>query len=93
MKIKDIFMWPLSEAAVTEMTKTVRDNNPNKININKLYSLFRRHVIPEKYEFYSRADFFGILRETNETAEDAWTRKKLQAEKTVSSATLIASKI
>ena len=28
VKIKDIFIWALGEAAVTEMTKTVRDNDP-----------------------------------------------------------------
>ena len=41
IKIKDIFIWVLGEEAVTEMTKTVRDNDPNKFNINQLYSLFR----------------------------------------------------
>ena len=34
IKIKDIFIWALGEEAVTEMTKTVRDNEPNKMNIN-----------------------------------------------------------
>ena len=41
IKIKDIFIWALGEAAVTEMTKTVRDNDPNRMNINQLYALFR----------------------------------------------------
>ena len=27
--IKDIFIWAMGEAAVTEMTKTVRDKDPN----------------------------------------------------------------
>ena len=36
IKIKDIFIWALGEEAVTEMTKTVRDNDPNKMNINQL---------------------------------------------------------
>ena len=48
IKIKDIFIWALGEAAVTEMTKTVRDNDPNKVNINQLYALFRLHFIPRK---------------------------------------------
>ena len=34
IKIKDIFIWALGEAAVTEMTKTVRDD-PNMMNINQ----------------------------------------------------------
>ena len=96
IKIKDIFIWALGEEAVTEMTKTVRDNDPNKMNINQLYSLFRLHFIPERNKFHSRADFFGIVREPNETAEDVWTRI-LQTEKNcefdnVTPAELIASK-
>ena len=96
VKIKDIFIWALGEAAVTEMTKTVRDNDPNKMNINQLYSLFRLHFIPERNKFHSRADFCGITREPNETAEDVWTRI-LQTEKKcefdrVTPAELIASK-
>ena len=78
VKIKDIFIWALGEAAVTEMTKTVRDNDPNKMNINQLYALFR--LIPERNKFHSRADFFRITREPNESAEDVWTRI-LQTEK------------
>ena len=94
--IKDIFIWALGEEAVTEMTKTVRDNDPNKMNINQLYILFRIHFIPERNKFHSRADFFGITRETNETAEDVWTRI-LQTEKNcefdnVTPAELFASK-
>ena len=48
VKIKDIFIWALGEAAVTEMTNTVRDNDPNKMNTNQLYALLRLHFIPER---------------------------------------------
>ena len=96
IKLKDIFIWALGEEAVTEMTKTVRDNDQNKMNINQLYILFRLHFIPERNIFHSRADFFGITREPNETAEDVWTRI-LQTEKNcetdnVTTAELLASK-
>ena len=96
IKIKDIFIWALGKAAVTEMTKTVRDNDPNRMNINQLYALFRLHFIPERNKFHSRADLFGIVREPNETAEDVWTRI-LQTQKNcefdhVTPAELIASK-
>ena len=96
IKIKDIFIWALGEEAVTEMTKTVRDNDPNKMNINQLYSLFPLHFIPERNKFRSREDCFGIIREPNETAGDVWTRI-LQTEKNcefndVTPAELIASK-
>ena len=57
-KIKDIIIWALGEAAVTEMTKTVKDNDPNKRNTNQLYALFRLHFIPERNKFHSTADFF-----------------------------------
>ena len=36
-KMKGIFVWGLGEEAVTEVAKTVTDNNPNKMNINQLY--------------------------------------------------------
>ena len=73
-QIKDMFISALGESAITEMTRTVRDNDPNRIGINQLYSLFRLHFIPERNKFHSRADFFGITREKHETAEDIWTR-------------------
>ena len=90
-RIKDLFIWALGESAITEMTRTVRDNDPTT-----LYSLFRQHFIPERNKFHSRADFFGISSE-NETAEDVWTRI-LQVEKNcefenVTPAELIAPKL
>ena len=93
---KDLFIWALGESAITEMTRTVRDNDPNRMDINQLYSLFRLHFIPERNKFHSRADFFGITREKHESAEDVWT-KILQVEKNcefenVTPAELIASK-
>ena len=95
-RIKDLFIWALGESAITEMTRTVRDNDPNRMDINQLYSLFRLHFIPERNKFHSRADFFGITREKHESAEDVWTRI-LQVEKNcefenVTPAELIASK-
>ena len=96
IKTKDASIWALGEKAITEMTKTVRDNDPNRTNTNQLHSLFRLHLLPERNKFHSRADFFGIVREPNETAEDVWTRI-LQTVKNcefdnVTSAELIASK-
>ena len=62
------------------MTKTVADNDSNKMRINQLYSLFRLHFILERNKIHSRADTFGITREPKETAEDVGT-KILQTEK------------
>ena len=78
------------------MTRTVGDNDPNRMDINQLYSLFRLHFIPERNKFHSRADFFGITTEKHESAEDVWTRI-LQVEKNCefengTPAELIASK-
>ena len=78
------------------MTRTVRENDPNKMDPNHLYSLFRLHFIPERNKFHSRADFFGISREKSETAENVWTRILQVEEKfefeNVTFAELIASK-
>ena len=64
-------------------TNTRNDENGesqrrDKTNINQLYSLFlfRLHFILQRNKFHSRADFFGIVREPNETAEDVWTRQR-----------------
>ena len=72
-RIKDLFIWALSESAITEMTRTVRDNDPNRMDINQLYSLFRLHFIPERNKLHSRADFFRITRGKHESTEDVWT--------------------
>ena len=74
VKIKDILIWAFAQAAVTETAKTARDNDPNKMKIDHLYSLFRLHFIPERNKFDSRAVFFGVVR------KDVWTRL-LQVEK------------
>ena len=78
----------------TEATLT---NDLNKINMDKLYSPFCLQFIPERNKFHGRADFFGMVRERNETAQDIWTRIK-QTEKNykidnVTPAEVIASKI
>ena len=57
------------------MTKTLRDNDPTKNITNQFHSLFRfHHFIPERNKFHSRADFFRIVREPNELAEDVRAR-------------------
>ena len=66
------------------------------MNINQLFYLFRLHFTPERNKFHSRADFFGFIREPNETAKKVWTTI-LQTEKNcefdnVTPAELIASK-
>ena len=93
--IKDLFIWALGESAITEMTRTVRDNDPNRMDNNQIYSRFRLHFIPERNEVHSRADSFGITRKKSETVEDVCTRI-LQVEKNcdienVTPAELIAS--
>ena len=32
-RIKDLFIWALGESPITEMTKTVGDNDPNRMDI------------------------------------------------------------
>ena len=52
-RINDLFIWALSESALTEMTRTVRDNDPNRMDINQLYSLFGLHCISERNKFHT----------------------------------------
>ena len=95
-EIKDIFVWAIGEAAVSEMTKTIRERDPTSLPLHKLYSLFRIHFIPERNIHHSRADFFNIKRENGESAADVWKRileieKKCEFEN-ITPAELIASK-
>ena len=79
-RIKDLFIKALGESAITGMTRTVRDNDPKRMDINQLFSLFRLHFTPERNKLLSQADVFEITREKSETPEDVWTRI-LQVEK------------
>ena len=96
LEIKDTFLWAIGQSALTEMTKTVREREPNILPLHKLYTLFRLHFTPERNVQHIRADFFDLKRETNETAADVWKRI-LDVEKncefeTITAAELIASK-
>ena len=57
-EIKDVFIWAIGQSAITEMTKTVREREPNFLPLYRLYTLFRLHFIPERNKHHSRADFF-----------------------------------
>ena len=82
VEIKDIFIWAIGQLALTEMTKTVREREPNSLPLHRLYALFRLHFIPERNKHHSRADFFNLKREPGESAADTWKRI-LEIEKNV----------
>ena len=52
-RIKHLFIWAQGESAITEMTRTVRDNDLNRRDITQLFSLFRLHFIPERNKFHA----------------------------------------
>ena len=56
-EIKDVFIWAIGQSALTEMTKTVREKEPNSLLQHGLYAFFRLHFIPERNKHHSRADF------------------------------------
>ena len=96
LEIKDTFLWAIGQSALSEMTKTVREREPSTLPLHRLYSLFRLHFTPERNVQHSRADFFDLKRESNETAADVWKRI-LEVEKncefeTITAAELLASK-
>ena len=96
LEIKDTFLWAIGQSALSEMTKTVREREPSTLPLHRLYSLFRLHFNPERNVQHSRADFFDLKRESNETAADVWKRI-LEVEKncefeTITAAELLASK-
>ena len=95
-EIKDVFIWAIGQSAITEMTKTVREREPNSLPLYRLYTLFRLHFIPERNKHHSRADFFNLKREPGESAAETWKRI-LEIEKNcefeeITAAELLASK-
>ena len=74
-RIEDLFIWALGESAITEMTRTVRDDKPNRMDINQLYSLIRLHFIQERNEFHSR--FHKPISQPNFTREKSETAKNV----------------
>ena len=78
---KRVFIWAVGQAALTEMTKTVKEREPNSLPLYRLYALFRLHFIPERNKHHSRADFFNLKREPGESAAETWKRI-LEIEKT-----------
>ena len=101
LEIKDMFLWVIGQRALSEMTKTVREREPSTLLLHRLlvcivYSLFRLHFTPERNVQHSRADFFDLKKESNETAADVWKRI-LEVEKncefeTITAADFLASK-
>ena len=82
IRTKNLFIWALGESAITEMTRTFRDNDPNKMDFNQLHSFFRLHFVPKRNKFHSRADFFGKTREEKRNCrrcmdENTTSREKL----------------
>ena len=73
-EIKDVFIWAIGQSAITEMTKTVREREPNSLPLYRHYTLFRLHFIPERNKHHSRADFFNLKREPGESAAETWKR-------------------
>ena len=73
-EIKDVFIWGIGQSAITEMTKAVREKEPNSLPLYRLYTLFRLQFIPERNEHHSRADFFNLKREPGESAAETWKR-------------------
>ena len=69
-EIKDVFIWTIGQSAITEMTKTVSEKEPNSLPLYRLHPLCRLHFIPERNKHHSRADFFYLKREPGESAAE-----------------------
>ena len=61
-EIKDTFISALAESAMEEVTKTVREKDPNTLPLHKLYTLFRLHFTLERNKHHRRAPFWGAKR-------------------------------
>ena len=95
-EIKNAFIWSIGQSAITEMTKTAREREPNSLPSYRCYTLFRLHFTPERNKHLSRASFFKLKREPGESAAETWKRI-LEIEKNcefeeITAAELLASK-
>ena len=72
LRIKGVFIGILGEAAIVERTETVRDNNPNRMGINQVYSFFWLHYKPERSKFYTKNRFLRNHTKIKETGEIVW---------------------
>ena len=70
LEIKDTFLWAIGQRALTEMTKTVREQDLSALPLHKVYTLSRLHFILERNVQHSRANCFELKREANETTAD-----------------------
>ena len=48
LEIKDTIPWAIGQSALTEMTKTFREQEPSALPLNKKYTLFRFAFYPRK---------------------------------------------
>ena len=71
-EIKEVFIWAVGQSALTEMTKTVREREPNISPLHCLYAIFTLHFIPERNKHHSRADFFNLKSEPGKSAAGTW---------------------
>ena len=84
-RIKDLFIWALSESAITEMTGIIRGKDhksPNRMDVNRLYSLFRLYFIPERNIFH-RADSILEQRAKNTKRQKMYGRESYRWKRTV----------
>ena len=67
-------IWALGSKARHEIIRGQWGRELKDVNIQQLLKLFKKTFMPARNEFHSRAQFFNVKQEDEETLDDYWRR-------------------
>ena len=72
--IKGDVIWALGPKAKHEIMRGQKGRELKDVDLSELLKLFKKTFIPARNVFHSRAQFFNIKQEDNETLDEYWKR-------------------
>ena len=76
--IKGDVIWALGPKAKHEIMRAQWGRGLKDVDLSELLKLFKKTCIPERNVFNSRAQFFNIRQEDNETLDEYWKRNEFE---------------
>ena len=72
--IKGDVIWALGPKAKHEIMRGQWGRELKEVNLSELLTLFKKTFLPARNIFHSRAQFFNMKQEDNETLDECWKR-------------------
>ena len=72
--IKDDVIWALGPKAKHEIMRSQWGRELKDVNLPELLTLFRETFLPVRNVFHSRAQFFNMEQDNDETLDEYWKR-------------------